>query len=211
MKLAICSDVHGNYRRLNEFRRRNLGIPSQDTYVLGDIVQWGTTFVENRCVNLVRTRGYNVVSGNHDQLTSLRRDIILHQGGIDIMDRKFYPENIDYLRGLPRKIKRDGVIFAHSLPIENQMRIKNQQDAHSVFPLFDHEKIRIAFIGHNHCPFVFAYNPATKQVIEISGGKVSLNPNLFYLVNPGTLGLGKTGSFILFDTSSKTVERKELN
>lgn len=210
MELAICADIHGNYDRLVKFDRMTSHIPPRYKYILGDMIHWGTEFAENRCVDFIRKRGYTTLSGNHEWIPLARRSLLTQMGKTDSLDTKFYPQNIEYLSQLPREIREQDLLFAHSLPLEEPIRIKETQDAAKIFPLLSKAGIKIAFVGHSHTPIAFEYNPSVKKVTKSKSRNIVLQSSCHYIINPGTLGLYTPGSFIIFNPITKTVERMEV-
>lgn len=187
MKLAICADVHGNHNRFVKFERQIRGeVKPSDVYVLGDVFLAGVMEEEMRCLDLIKKNGWNFVRGNHD-------------------------DPVPEAQAFPNHARRGEMLFSHTIPVESFMRIYDGVSARVVFPYLMGQKARVSFIGHTHHPISFAYDTKKEECVDVKGISFDLNPNLMYIINPGTLGFGGRGSFIMFDEDKKRVETLEVD
>jgi len=177
MKIAIISDLHGNYEAV-----RSLPENYDELWVLGDLVNYGPE--PGAVIDFVRTRSSVAVRGNHD-----------HSIGYDVdprctaryqkmaeMTRKYTAsvlkkEQKDFLRQLPLslEIKRQDTRFylCHAKPSDPLYGYCSEQSEEWVGEL-GRVKADVLLVGHTHTPFV-------RQI----GDQL--------VVNPGSLGQPKTG------------------
>jgi len=177
MKIAIISDVHGNYEAL-----RSLPDGYDELWVLGDLVNYGPE--PGAVVDLVKVNSTVVVCGNHDH--SLGFDVdprcgARYQKMADITRRYtasvLKKEQRDFLRRLPLKLelKRGDTRFylCHAKPSDPLYSYCEEQSEEWIKEL-DQVKTEVLLVGHTHIPFI-------RQI----GNRM--------VVNPGSLGQPKNG------------------
>ena len=104
MKAIIFSDIQGNYEAMSKFAAGTCGFLADKYFCLGDIVNQGVSFQDNRVVSLLRDsfEPLHVIRGNHDEnLPDESRD-------------KIIPDNLKYLALLPETLKVGDVMAFHS-------------------------------------------------------------------------------------------------
>jgi len=207
MKWAIFSDIQGNLRALEQFFAN---VNADRFYCLGDIVQHGKTFDENRVVDLLIERKVLCVAGNHDSglVTKFRAS----------PDRfpLILPETVEYLGALGDELTNIIIPgrnihlshYGHSM----SQRVFTTQEALSEFEVMVERGIRIAFLGHSHKQFVFSREGNGRILEEQLGKPVILRDKKTYLVNPGTLGAygDVQHTYATFDPQRGVVEIKQL-
>jgi protein phosphatase len=177
MKIAIVSDLHGNYEAL-------LSLPEHfdELWVLGDLVNYGPD--PAAVVDFVRSHSSVVVRGNHDH--SFGYDVdprcsARYQKMAEITGRYtasvLSKEQKEFLRQLPLKLelKRLDTRFylCHAKPSDPLYAYCPEQSEEWAHEL-EHVKGDALLVGHTHTPF-----------IRRIGNRV--------VVNPGSLGQPKTG------------------
>ena len=178
MKIAIISDLHGNYEAL-----RSLPGDYDEVWVLGDLVNYGPE--PGAVVDFVRTNSKVVVQGNHDHTIGFDVDPrcsnryqkmanVTWRYTASVLDQ----EQKNFLRQLPLKLelKRENTSFflCHAKPSNPLYGYCAEQSEEWVREL-DQVNADVLLVGHTHTPFV-------RKI----GNKV--------VVNPGSLGQPKTGS-----------------
>ncbi len=177
MKIAIISDVHGNYDALSAFPESY-----DELWVLGDLVNYGPQPKE--VIDLVRDKATAVVRGNHDQCIGYGDDPRCSPQFREMAEatRRFTEAVVTseqrlYLCSFPLKldIVRDRTLFllCHATPSDPLYEYRTEasdkwKDDCARLPA------DIILIGHTHIPFV--------RYID---GRI--------IMNPGSLGQPKTG------------------
>jgi len=177
MKIAIISDLHGNYEALRSFPEKY-----DELWVLGDLVNYGPE--PGQVVDFVKKKSTVVVRGNHDHSIGYDTDprcTPRYQKMADVT-RKYTASVVtkkqkDYLRELPLnlEIERENVRFylCHAKPSDPLYGYCPAESDEWVKEL-DHVKTDVLLVGHTHTPFV-------RRIGER------------LVVNPGSLGQPKTG------------------
>lgn len=209
--MIIASDVHGNLERLKAFVEQINGVNPKEVYILGDLIDWGCSPEDDECVNIVKSKGFNVLKGNHEDWSLNIPAIRQHYK----LDEFLSDENIRYLTELPEEMFNGECIFRHVMPpvssIGIMKRTRNIQDAKEAFEyLATNPKIKIGFLGHYHNPVCFFYDERVPRYGNELRRAFSLTDKRIYLINPGSIGQSKKGNYVIFDKDKRTLERKEL-
>jgi len=118
---------------------------------------------------------------------------------------------VQFLEGLRSQAVYDSYMFAHTIPPNKDIRIKDLETAGEAFDyLSAYPKIRACFVGHYHQPACFYHDSKEKKYCEDTREKFCLREDRVYIINPGSLGLGREGNFISFDVDKKTIERRKI-
>jgi len=167
MKLALISDIHGNYHALQavleDIRRQE----ADRIYVLGDLVFKGP--LPERCVRAVRELNTMVLQGNIDELVG--KDLIQtgfakspeHEAALrkemEWTRSRLTEEELGYLAGLPlthEEALAPGFMarFVHATP-QNVMDIVLPTDEEAGFDrMFEGTDAKLVAYGHIHQPYV---------------------------------------------------------
>ncbi|HTS05479.1 MAG TPA: YfcE family phosphodiesterase [Candidatus Eisenbacteria bacterium] len=177
MKIAIISDLHGNYEAL-----RSLPTGYDELWILGDLVNYGPE--PGAVVDFARTNSRVVVRGNHDNSIGFDVDprcTVRYQKMADLTRRytasALEKEQKQFLRLLPLKLelKREDTRFylCHAKPSDPLYGYCPEESDEWVEEL-EQVNADVLLVGHTHTPF-----------IRKIGKKI--------VVNPGSLGQPKTG------------------
>jgi putative phosphoesterase len=177
MKIAIISDLHGNYEAL-----RSLPTGYDELWILGDLVNYGPE--PAAVVDFARTNSKVVVRGNHDNSIGFDVDprcTVRYQKMADLTRRytasALQKEQKQFLRLLPLKLelKREGTRFylCHAKPSDPLYGYCPEESDEWVEEL-EQVNADALLVGHTHTPFIRKIGKKT-------------------VVNPGSLGQPKTG------------------
>jgi putative phosphoesterase len=177
MKIAIISDLHGNYEALRFFAETY-----DELWVLGDLVNYGPE--PGAVVDFVKAKGKVVVRGNHDHAIGYDVDPrcsaryqkmaeVTRQYSASVLKE----EHKKFLRELPLKLElqRQDTRFylCHARPSDMLYGYCPEQSEEWVKEV-ERVKADVLLVGHTHTPF-----------IRRIGDRL--------VVNPGSLGQPKTG------------------
>jgi putative phosphoesterase len=177
MKIAIISDLHGNYAALRE-----LPDGYDELWVLGDLVTYGPE--PSAVVDSVKAKSSVVIRGNHDHSVGYDVDprcTPRYQKMADLTRRYtasvLKKEQKEFLRELPLKLEiqrqRTRFYLCHAKPSDPLYGYCPEQSDEWIREM---ERIQadVLLVGHTHTPFI-------RQI----GNRL--------VVNPGSLGQPKTG------------------
>jgi putative phosphoesterase len=188
MKIAVISDIHGNYDALVEVLKKAKKEGVEHLLVLGDIV--GYYYHPDKILNSLSEWSFDIVKGNHEYILedliadpSLGESIRLkygsgHQEAID----KLSSQQLDFLRDLPetKSVQFDAIsmLMSHGSPWSNDFYIYPDCDK-DIIEKCDSTAHDFVLIGHSHYAFAIKnensvlINPGSVGQSRQTGGKAS--------------------------------------
>ncbi len=178
MKIAVLSDIHGNYDALVEVLKKAKKEGVEHLLILGDIV--GYYYHPDKILNELEEWSFDVVKGNHEYILedligdpSLAEPIRVKYGsGHQEAINKLTKKQLDFLKNLPetKSIEFDdtSLLMCHGSPWSNDYYIYPDCEE-EVLLKCDSALHDFVLIGHSHYAF------AIKNVKSI-------------MINPGSVG-----------------------
>lgn len=212
MRYAIISDIHSNIEALTAFFKAAEKLKVDKTVCLGDMVGYNPN--PNECVDLVRENEVACVMGNHDSRASGVEEPtdFNPQAALAIYWTRnaLTDENKEFLKNLPRKLMVDDRFLAvHGWVNDTDRYVFSAGDAAKNFELVRKEKprVNICFFGHTHV--AITYLEAGGSVALNADSRLSIDPGVDYLINPGGLGQPRDrdprAPFAIYDTEKREV------
>jgi diadenosine tetraphosphatase ApaH/serine/threonine PP2A family protein phosphatase len=180
---------------------------------LGDLVGYGAD--PNAVVEWANANVTAIVRGNHDKICigldplegynpAARASAVWTQA---VLAR----ESFEYLHKLPRGPMRiDGFDLVHGSPADEDEYLITPRDAAEVYADLDS---RLSFFGHTHVQggFLIARG-GVKRIIPAQA--LELEPDHYYLVNPGSVGQPRDGdpraAYALYSAEQQMVEFRRV-
>jgi predicted phosphodiesterase len=209
MRIAICSDIHGNRHAFEAVVAAAESDGADELWCLGDLVGYGAE--PDACVQLAERHCAICLAGNHDlavvDVLSLeefsRGAALAAQWTRDVIA----PETRDFLLSLKPEGGGEGFGLFHASPRDPIWEYVLSALAAEL--CFDATDYRVSFIGHSHVALSFhraVGEPATGttrregQEVDLTGGE--------WLINPGSTGQPRDGdpraAWLLLDTEAMT-------
>jgi diadenosine tetraphosphatase ApaH/serine/threonine PP2A family protein phosphatase len=215
----IVSDIHGNYEALEAVLE-----DARERYdrvlCLGDLVGYGAD--PNKVAAWVRSNVASVIRGNHDRACT----------GSDLLENfnpaarasafwtrgALTPENWTYLEHLARGPLRviadratdSGFDLVHGSPLDEDEYLVGVEDVQF---LGDYLDTKLTFFGHTHVQGGFLLGPR-KVKRFLPDRAVRLEPDYYYLINPGSVGQPRDGdpraAYALYSPEHRTVEFRRV-
>ncbi|MFX0556537.1 metallophosphoesterase family protein [Maribacter sp. CXY002] len=200
MKLAVISDIHGNYEALLQVLNKAETKGVEHLLVLGDIV--GYYYHPDKVLALLEDWSYDIIKGNHETIMenliadpSIGESIRLKYGsGHKEAVEKLNDDQINFLIDLPEtkslKINNLDILMCHGSPWANDFYIYPDCDS-NILSRCDSSMHDFVLIGHSHYAF------AVKNEHSV-------------LLNPGSVGqsrqIGGRASWAMIDTENKSFQ-----
>jgi len=205
MIYTICSDIQGNYTKLDAFLKN---VPQNSKILcLGDITQSGASFNDNRCIEKIIENRVISIRGNHEEKILEDRKKALE---------KIYASNLNFIHDLPsRRIIEDKYLLIHDSLHKKGKRIRSNEDAKTELKILKREYhgCHACFYGHSHKASVFENDlEGIRQLDNLFDREIILDDNKDYMINPGGIGLydNMPLSYIIFDTDRKELRFRRL-
>lgn len=188
MKIAIISDIHGNYHALKEVLKKARIEKIDHLLVLGDIV--GYYYHPDKILKLLSEWSFDIIKGNHEKLLedlllnpSKAESIRLKYGsGHQEAINKLTEEQMIFLKGLPevKSVKWNDVslFMSHGSPWCNDFYIYPDSE-NDIIDKCDSKEHDFVLIGHSHYAFAIKtensilLNPGSVGQSRQQGGKAS--------------------------------------
>ena len=189
-KLAIFSDIHGNFQALEAILKDIKEKEVEGIYCLGDVISIGPNPKE--CMELIIKNNIKMVLGNHDLYYIKGTEIDDEMDEDEIAHAEWTSQQLndkykEYLDKCPLQIKEE--IGEYKLAFQHFLFNPNKEDSYpfddisivkdnsikSKMQLLDAD---ITFIGHEHQPFKVESN--NKKVIDIGSSGCTKDDNTFY-------------------------------
>jgi diadenosine tetraphosphatase ApaH/serine/threonine PP2A family protein phosphatase len=212
MLTAILTDIHANKQALTACLAHAEQHHAEKFAFLGDFVGYGGDpgWVIDTVSHFVK-QGAVAVMGNHDHAIINDPGKKMHMEAREVIDwtrGQLNHTQLDFLRTLPMKISRDGILYVHAsanVPEAWTYITDVPEAAKSMKASTD----RIIFSGHVHMPALYRTaddgKVGTQQPIP---GKINLlRPQHQYLVLPGSVGQPRDNNplacYALYNTASR--------
>ncbi len=208
MPFLILSDIHGNREALEAVLAHARGSYNA-ILCLGDLVGYGPD--PNAVVEWARANVPVIVRGNHDKACSgldsleyynpaARTSAIWTRGVL-------LAENLEYLQRLPRgPLRHESFDLVHGSPLDEDDYLITIAD---VAQLRRDLATPLSFFGHTHIQGGFLLTRGGIKRI-VPGRPLELEPDHFYLLNPGAVGQPRDGdpraAYAVYSPGDRTVE-----
>jgi diadenosine tetraphosphatase ApaH/serine/threonine PP2A family protein phosphatase len=195
--VVFLADVHGNLEALDRVLdtiERWSGSP--EIVVLGDIVGYGPR--PGECVDRLRSRDVSAVLGNHDagvigEMATKWFNSMAREANEWTRDR-LSPDQLDYLRSLPRRITLENTECVHGSP--SSPLTEYVKGARTATTALNDSNQQFLATGHTHVPALYegpTGGRLSKQDIA-PGEWIDVDPDRDgMVVNPGSVGQPRDG------------------
>ena len=212
MKIAIISDIHGNFEAL-----KSVYADIQQTVVdrlvcLGDMVGYGPE--PEAVVHFVVEKGIAGVVGNHE--LAILEDERLEDMSDDaraslLITRKLVSAaTLAFIGQLPRYIILNDLRFVHGMPPDSASTYLHWIGHGEIAARMKAVPQRMIFVGHTHRPSGYSFDEIDLEEIFLQEGKTRLRSDSRYIVNGGSVGQPRDGDahakYVIYDTDADEVD-----
>lgn len=188
MKIAVISDIHGNYDALVEVLKKAKKEKVEHLLVLGDIV--GYYYHPDKILHLLSEWNFDIIKGNHENILEdliadqkLGESIRLKYGsGHQEAINKLTNQQLNFLSGLPEtkslQINEMSILMCHGSPWSNDFYIYPDCENETLLKC-DSKEHDFVLIGHSHYAFIvknansILINPGSVGQSRQTGGMAS--------------------------------------
>lgn len=212
MRLAIISDIHGNFEAFQAVRS---SIERQDldgVVCLGDMIGYGPD--PEAVIQGVWDLKCATVLGNHEAslLSEKARNWMNFQARENNIRsaRLLSEESMEYCRSLPRSLHIGDAWFVHGYPPDSVFIYLFNQTDRRIKDLFASPEALIYFVGHTHDLRLVWRQDESIMHGPLFQGIISLEKDRKYIVNVGSVGQPRDGDkrakYIIWDSETWELE-----
>lgn len=212
MKIAIISDIHGNYEALLSVNEDIQKAEVDKIICLGDFIGYGPQPEE--VAQFLIQNDIPCVLGNHentiinpDTLINFSTDAML---SIEITRNLISDKTIQYISNLPTNLVIDDMLFVHGAPPDSIKEYIIRLSNDELIEIFDNLEQQFAFIGHTHDPLCCFYDGNTIDFKMIRQGINQMDSKVKKIINVGSVGQPRDGNsdakYVIFDNTEFTVD-----
>jgi predicted phosphodiesterase len=209
----IVSDIHANMEALRAVLDDSRG-RYEKILCLGDLVGYGAD--PNPAVEWARANLTAIVRGNHDKACCGNEPLEDYHPAARMSAtwtrEELTSENLEYLDKLARgPLRYDDFDLSHGSPADEDEYVLTVSDAS---PLREAVCAQTTFFGHTHLQggFVLTRSGARRIPPE---GIFELEPDHYYLVNPGAVGQPRDGdpraAYAIYSPQQRTIEYRRVD
>lgn len=214
MRIAVISDIHGNYDAFVAVLKDIEQLHIETTYCLGDFVDYGPESEKVR-ITLQQT-GFPTVVGNHE--LALYDDSVLscfgsiaYQSTL-ITRRLISAVTLAYASSLPMYLTLAELRFVHGAPPDSPLIYIVDLSAKELQAIWQSIPETIVFVGHTHYAGLLEFDRNRIFAQQLTAGEIQLNRNWRYIINVGSVGqpreINKAAKYIIFDTETYRLETR---
>jgi predicted phosphodiesterase len=216
MTYGLISDIHSNIEALTAALAE---LTSADAFLcMGDIVGYGPDPIA--CIERLQSLpNLTCIAGNHD-LAAIGRYSLdwfndFARAAIEWTGARLSADAVTYLQGLDLTAELPDCFLVHGAYPNHMDYITTPADAMGTF---ESMPVSPCFIGHTHIAEYYRNRKSTRFADSHSallGCSITLEPDLGYIVNPGSIGQPRDGnpdaSFGIYDTEAQCVEIRRVS
>ncbi|HUY70844.1 MAG TPA: metallophosphoesterase family protein [Gaiellaceae bacterium] len=193
MRVAVVSDIHGNYHALEAVLAEVLAEAPDEIWCLGDVVGYGPD--PNRCCAAVERHANVCLAGNHDLAVIGSLTVEDFNGDAAVAVRWTQTVLADgarrFLEPLVPAATRNGAALFHGSPIDPVWDyVLSEEGARASMEMVS---APLVMVGHSHVALSIAYDgDALSGGLAHGGEEIDLKASR-WLLNPGSVGQPRGG------------------
>ncbi len=217
MRLAVISDIHGNWEALQRVLDDIDNCRVDAIISLGDNIGYGAE--PERVLEEIRARNIPSVLGNHE-LAVNDSDFLswfnsLASKSVMMTRDMLSPASIDYIAQLEPYRISNNCLFVHGFPPDSCLTYLFQVSEDEKKQALEQMQQRLCFIGHTHTLELLVYSEQLLQSHPLPRGITRLEAPKKYLINIGSVGQPRDGShhakYVIWDVPLDTVELRYVS
>lgn len=211
---GVLGDIHGNIEALGAALAALDARGVRRILCVGDVIGYNAD--PDACIALLRTRGAQVIAGNHDLIGTRRlgfdRCSNKARWSLQRTRRELSAESARWLHALPANLLVEGrIALVHGgvRDVQLYMTTPMHIGRNAEFLREDFPTARVCFFGHSHEQRL--YEVAGDEVHLLNGDSHHLSSDRLYFINAGSVDAQRKrehrlAEFAVFDSDSWTVD-----
>jgi predicted phosphodiesterase len=212
MRLAIVSDIHGNYEALEEVLADIEQSQVDRIISLGDNIGYGPD--PEGVLRALDSLNVPSVLGNHEM--AIVEPSFLNwfnpsaRESLAITRRLLSRESLDWIRGFGRSLDSGSGLFVHGFPPDSVTRYLFEVSNSEFESLFDSMIQQVCFVGHTHELVMVEYAKTQVEQRNLICGTYFLEDGGKYVINAGSVGQPRDGDrrakYVVWDQEERTLD-----
>ncbi len=212
MRLAVISDIHGNWEALQSVLGDIDDCRVDAIISLGDNIGYGAE--PERVLEQIQDRNIPSVLGNHELAINDSSFLgwfnPLASKSLRMTRAMLSPASKDYIARLPSSRIQDNCLFVHGFPPDSCLTYSFQVAEDEKKRIFEQLPQPLCFIGHTHTLELLVYSAQQTASQPLVRGITRLEKQKKYIINIGSVGQPRDGSnhakYVIWDSLLETVE-----
>jgi predicted phosphodiesterase len=212
LKLAVISDVHGNFDAFGNVLADIASLKVDDIVCLGDCVGYGPE--PEAVVSEIRRRNIATILGNHELAICNQRQLDwfnpLARASLRITLTMLSNASVDYIRQLPVTLVTARCLCVHGYPPDSVRTYLFQKSPEALIRTLKEMDEQICFVGHTHDLEIIALDGSRLDRRALEQGCIHLDPQRRYIINVGSVGQPRDGNnnakYAVYDTEANALE-----
>ncbi len=217
MKIAIISDIHGNFEALKAVLSDIDNAIVEKTISLGDVIGYGPE--PEAVIQEIRQRKIPSIIGNHEMAVSDRQHLNwfnpMARRSLEITLEMLSGESLEFIRQLPYSIVESGSRFVHGFPPDSAQTYLFRKTSYELKNTLSTMAEPICFVGHTHDLEVVQYDNRKIERWPLEKAIHTLKRENRYIINIGSVGQPRDGSnhakYVIWDTEENTINVKFIS
>ena len=212
MRVAVISDIHGNFDALTAVLA-DIDNSRIDTVVcLGDCIGYGAE--PELVIQTLDKRGIPSTLGNHEQAV-LDRDRLewfnpMAKASLVKTVSMLSEKTLRMIASFPTVLTANGSRFVHGFPPASVSTYSFELSPKDKRRVLDNLTESVSFFGHTHDLCIITYDGHTLTDAPLGSEPVAILPNHRYVVNVGSVGQPRDGNnkakYVIWDKDGATLE-----
>lgn len=214
MRLAILSDIHGNFDALQQVLEDAAQCQVDHMVCLGDCIGYGPE--PEAVIAEIRRHHIPAIIGNHEMAVYDR----IHLNWFNPMARRslemtltmLSDDSLAYIQQLPYSRVMFDSRFVHGFPPDSAQTYLFQVSSHELKQTLATMTEPVCFIGHTHDLEVIRYDGRQLDRRPLRKGVTPLVPGNRHLVNVGSVGQPRDGTnhakYVIWDLDQARIETR---
>ncbi len=212
MKLAIISDIHGNFEALRMVLADIETIGADDTVCLGDCIGYGPE--PEAVITEIRRRKIPTIIGNHEQAVCNRPQLEwfnpLARASLKKTITMLSPASVAHIQQLPISMVVAQSLCVHGYPPDSVRTYLFQKSPEALMGTLKTMNQPICFVGHTHDLEIVSFNGRGIERHPLKQGRIKLDPRHRCIINVGSVGQPRDGNnnakYAIYDSRRNQLE-----
>ena len=217
MRLAVISDIHGNWEALQQVLADIDNCRVDAIISLGDNIGYGPE--PERVLQQIQARNIPSVLGNHELAINDNEYLSwfnsLASKSLMMTRAMLSQASIDFIAALPPYRISYNCRFVHGFPPGSCLTYMFQVSDDEKNQVFEQMQQRLCFIGHTHTLEMLVYGGQHTENHHLSRGVTRLKAQKKYIINIGSVGQPRDGShhakYVIWDAIPDTLETRYVS